>query len=84
MQNTKDHLHPEVTALRQYDRESSEFLRDMLFGDKLEKRDKWFKLFESNPIFLPRYDLDMDQQRELAYQRIKAVSDAKLFSIFDF
>ena len=56
----------------------------MLFGDKLEKREKWFKLFETNPIFRPCYDNDLDKQRELAYQRIKAVSDAKMFSIFDF
>jgi hypothetical protein len=28
--------------------------------------------------------ITFDNLRELAYQRIKAVSDAKLFSIFDF
>lgn len=28
--------------------------------------------------------MPLDEQRELAYQRLKAVADAKLFSIFDF
>jgi len=55
----------------------------MLFGDKLEKRAKWFELMK-NPIFTPKYMLTLDQQRELAMTRIQVVSDAKLFSIFDF
>lgn len=44
------HNHPEVAVLRKYNQNASEFLRDILFGDKLEKREKWFKLFE-DPIF---------------------------------
>lgn len=35
---TSAHNHPDVAVLRQYNVESSEYLRDMLFGDKLEKR----------------------------------------------
>jgi hypothetical protein len=30
-------------------------LKDMLFGDKLEKRAKWEKLFRENPIFIARH-----------------------------
>ena len=70
--------------LTTFNEESSNFLRDMLFGDKLEKRQKWYDLISKNPIFYPKYDLSFDEQRELAYKMIKAVSDAKLFSIFDF
>lgn len=55
----------------------------MLYGDNLDKRNKWFNLMV-NPIFKPKYLLTIDEQRELAYQRIKAVADSKLFSIFDF
>lgn len=76
--------HPDVAVLRQYNPEASEYLRDMLFGDKLEKREKWFKLFDSHPMFRPKYLMSLDESRELAYKRIKAVADAKLFSIFDF
>jgi len=56
----------------------------MLFGDKLEKRAKWEKLFRENPIFIPKHSISFDEQREHAYKKIKAVADAKLFSIFDF
>ena len=79
MSNTQ----PEVELLKQYDAEASNYLRDMLFGDKLEKRDKWFELMKK-PIFTPKYLLTLDEQRELAMKRIQVVSDAKLFSIFDF
>ena len=76
--------HPDVAILRKYDKESSDYLRDMLFGDDLRKRDKWRQLFESNPVFKPRFQISLDEARDLAYKRIKAVADAKLFSIFDF
>jgi len=36
----------QLDILNQFDKESSNYLQDMLFGDKLEKREKWFKLFE--------------------------------------
>ena len=56
----------------------------MLFGDKLEKRAKWEKLYRENPVFIPKHQISFDEQRQHAYQKIKAVADAKLFSIFDF
>jgi hypothetical protein len=74
---------PEVELLKKYDAEASNYLRDMLFGDKLEKREKWFELMKK-PIFTPKYQLTLDEQRELAMKRIQVVADAKLFSIFDF
>ena len=70
--------------LTSYDEESSNFLRDMMFGDDLAKRQKWSDLIDNNPIFYPKYNLTLDEQRDLAYKRIKCVSDAGLFSIFDF
>ena len=70
--------------LTAYDEESSNFLRDMMFGDDLKKREKWQNLLDSNPIFHPKYNLSLDEQRDLAYKRIKCVSEAGLFSIFDF
>lgn len=32
---------PEVAALRMYDENSANALRDLLFGDDLSKRNKW-------------------------------------------
>jgi acyl-CoA oxidase len=37
-----------------------------------------------DPIFFPKYNIPLDDQRTLAYNRLKKVTDAKLFSIFDF
>jgi hypothetical protein len=51
---------PEVDILKKYDKESSDYLRDMLFGDKLEKREKWFKLLK-DPIFKPKYLMTLDE-----------------------
>ena len=56
----------------------------MLFGDDLKKRDKWFKLLE-DPVFESKYQFDnLDEERDIAFRRLKKVADAKLFSIFDF
>ena len=56
----------------------------MLFGDDLRKRQKWVDLVKGNPVFVQRSNVSLDEHREMAYRKIKAVSDAKMFSIFDF
>jgi len=61
----------EINKLCDYHPEASRYLADMVFGDKLEKRDRWFKLFEENPILWDKRDFELlDDSRELAYQRI--------------
>ena len=47
-------------SLTSYDEASSNYLKDMLFGDNLEKRQKWHDLVDKNPIFYPKYDLTLD------------------------
>jgi acyl-CoA oxidase len=37
-----------------------------------------------DPIFFPKQNLSLDEQRDLAFRRLKKVSEAKLFSIWDF
>ena len=60
----------QIGILKQYDAETASHLRDMLFGDKLEKREKWFKLFE-DPIFATKYRFkDLDEEREIAFKRL--------------
>lgn len=56
----------------------------MLFGDDLKKRDRWHKVFQ-DPIFHSKYKFDdLNQEREIAFKRLKKIAEAKLFSIFDF
>jgi len=37
-----------------------------------------------DPAFVPKFNLTLDEQRALAFKRLKMVADAKLFSIWDF
>ena len=65
--------------------EASKELADMLFGDDLKKRDRWAQFVKENPSFWDDRQFNpLYEQRLKAYDRIKAVSDAKLFSIYDF
>ncbi|CDW83079.1 UNKNOWN [Stylonychia lemnae] len=72
-----------MDQLKAFDPEISKGLQQLFFNDKQEKVQKWQKLFE-DPVFYPKYDIPLDAQRQLAYDRLKKVSEAKLFSIFDF
>mgnify|MGYP002630729536 CR=1 FL=1 len=80
----KSFTDPDVAVLRQYDESAANYLKDILFGDDLSKRQKWIDLVENNPIFNPKYNMTLEEERDIAYKRIKTVADAKLFSIFDF
>ena len=77
------HKDPNIQVLREFDAETAKYLRVKLFGDKPEKIEKWEKLFK-DPIFGKKYQLSLDQQRDLAYARIKRTCDEKIVSIFDF
>ncbi len=72
-----------MEELRAYDPEIKEQLQKALLNDNPAKIEKWKKLFE-DPIFFPKQDITLDEKRALAYKRLKKVSDAKLFSIYDF
>lgn len=70
--------------LTRFDKESSDYLRDLLYGDNIEKRSKWEALFKNDTVFHANFPKGFDETRDLAFKRIKSVADAKLFSIFDF
>ena len=73
-----------IGILKQRDPEASRVLADIIFGDDLKKRDKWFKLLE-DPVFHSRMKFSsLDEERDLAFKRLKKIADAKMFSIFDF
>lgn len=41
------------------------------------------KLFKE-PIFVPKYNMSLDEERQLAYDRLKRICDSGLFSVKDF
>jgi hypothetical protein len=53
---------------------------DIIFGDKPEKRATWFNLLK-DPVFVPRYNLTLNQMRDEAYKKLKKVTDNKMLSI---
>lgn len=73
-----------IGILRQSDPEASRALSELIFGDDLKKKERWFKLLE-DPVFASKFKFNnLDEERELAFHRLQKVADAKLFSIFDF
>ena len=55
----------------------------LLENDNQEKRQK-FKEFFKDPIFIPRFDISLRHERELAYERLKRIAENKFISVFDF
>lgn len=57
----------------------------LLDHDNFDTRDKFRQLFYKNlSLMTPRYNLSLDDHRELAYQRLKTVCQADIVSIQDF
>jgi acyl-CoA oxidase len=55
----------------------------MLFNDKPEKLAMWDRVLR-DPVYRKKYQMTLDQERDLAYARIKRVADEGIVSIFDF
>lgn len=54
-----------------------------LDNDNHDTRSKW-KEFTKNDIFKPRFDLPLQDLKNLAFERLKIVAENKVFSAFDF
>jgi hypothetical protein len=58
-------------------------LMRLLDHDNHETRQKFRELMK-DPIFIPRYDVSLRFERELAFERLKRICDAGLVSVLDF
>jgi acyl-CoA oxidase len=58
-------------------------LKRLLDNDNFELREQ-LKLLLQDPIFHPRYDLTLDESRELAYKRLQRIFASGLANLFDF
>lgn len=72
-----------INQLKQCDDAVVLKLKNVLFNDNPEKVAKWHALFK-DPVFYPKQYMTLDEQRDIAYKRLKKVADSKLFSIYDF
>jgi acyl-CoA oxidase len=61
----------------------SEALNLLIEPDNRETRSQWRTLVE-DPLFKPVYNVSLEYSRELAFARLKKISEAKVMSIFDF
>ncbi|MEW5311993.1 MAG: hypothetical protein WDW38_003658 [Sanguina aurantia] len=62
---------------------SVDSLNRMLDHDNLEMRAS-MKEFMKDPIYVPRYDIDLRDERELALQRLKRICQSSFVSVTDF
>ncbi len=62
---------------------TKEFINKSLNSVNAETRQKIYNIAK-DPLFTPIYDLSIRNQKELAQQRLKAISSAKVVSIKDF
>ncbi|KAH9276409.1 hypothetical protein BASA83_001102 [Batrachochytrium salamandrivorans] len=52
----------------------------LLENDNREKRAR-FKEFLKDPLFIPRFDVSLRYEREIALERLKRVADAGFISV---
>jgi hypothetical protein len=58
-------------------------LKRIFDHDNFDKRDA-FRALADEPLFVPRHNVSLSYERELALDRLKRVSETKMISVFDF
>ena len=58
-------------------------LQQILEPDNKDTRQRLRELFK-NPLFLPKFTLTLEEERQVALERLQAICDADVISIFDF
>jgi len=58
-------------------------MKDLLDHDNVEMRDR-FRKFLAQDLYKPRYNLTLDEERELALKRLTAICDAGFISVLNF
>ena len=60
-----------------------EKMTELLDHDNHEMR-KQFRKFISEPVMVPRYNISLEEERELALRRLQRICDNKFISVLDF
>merc|ERR550519_2709005 len=58
-------------------------MTELLDHDNHEMRKK-FRKFMSDPVFVPKYNVSLEEERELALRRLQRICDNKFISVTDF
>jgi acyl-CoA oxidase len=59
-------------------------MKTILDHDNLEMRDNLRKFLASDPIFTPKYNLPLEEEREVALAKLQKICDQGFFSVKDF
>lgn len=78
-----DHLSVNPTSVGRYSR-VSEDLQAVLDHDCPEERRRLKDLMVHDPLFIPKWNLPLEEERELALERLKRLCHSGNFSILDF
>ncbi|KAI8929110.1 acyl-CoA dehydrogenase/oxidase [Entophlyctis helioformis] len=62
---------------------NAERLNALLENDNRDKRAR-FKEFLKDPLFVPRFNVPLAAERDIALERLKRIADAGFISVFDF
>lgn len=58
-------------------------MTELLDHDNHDMRKK-FRAFMSDPVFVPKYNVSLEEEREIALKRLQAICDNKFISVTDF
>ena len=56
----------------------------LLDHDNHEKKEEFRKLFSQDPLFLPKYNISLEEERDIALKRLKKLCDQGFISVLDF
>ncbi|CAG8474108.1 3469_t:CDS:10 [Diversispora eburnea] len=59
-------------------------LRYFLEHDNHDNRKEMLEFIAKDPIYIPRYNVSLEFEREIALQRLKKIADKGFISVFDF
>ncbi len=59
-------------------------LTALLDHDNHDMRNKFRKFLSDDPLMVPRYNIRLEDERELALKRLKAICDGHFISVLDF
>lgn len=59
-------------------------LRNFLWNDNIQTREKFLEMVKNNDIFIPKYNATLAEEREIAYQKLLKLAESKLMSVKDF
>lgn len=58
-------------------------LHELLEPDNMSSRKKLKELFKKK-VFVPKFNVSLKEERDIAYDRLKTICDAGVISVFDF